>query len=218
MASDAFMELSDPETWGESIDAQFGEAGRGYGAFEIAQFSFGTMDKDTDDDDSDDGKSQHGSKSHPAKHGHKSSSSGSSSSKNKEHTIKEFTIQKPIDKGSLDIFLACLEKKRIKWATIFMREVGDVSQQPWLMLEFRGVFVESFEWNLSPGVSGEEAKSQETVKFTFETILIKYSRQTLTGGHSSVKIKGWNTLTNDRETEELFRDVRSHSFDSEATD
>jgi type VI protein secretion system component Hcp len=212
MASDAFMELSDPETWGESVDAQFEK--RGWGAFEISQFSFGTMDKSDDDDDDDDDnkKGHHGARHHHSKHSH-----GSHSSKNKEHTIKEFTIHKPIDKGSLDIFLCCLEKKRINWAKVFMREVGEASQHPWLMIEFQGVFVESFEWSLSPGVAGEEAKDQETIKFTFETILIKYSRQIASGEHAAVKIKGWNTLTNDRQTEELEKDRLEHSFDSDDT-
>jgi type VI secretion system Hcp family effector len=204
MASDAFMELSDPETWGESIDAQFGMAGAGRkkGAFEITSFSMSTEDRSDDDDDDDDKTSKHGSKHHTS-HKHHSGGKGSQTANSKEHTIKKFTVKKPVDKGSLDLFLACLEKKRMAWANVFMREVGDADKQPWLWLEFQGVFVDKLDWSLASGAAGDEAKEQETVDFTFESILIKYSRQSTSGKHEAVKIKGWNTLRNDRQTQEL---------------
>lgn len=194
MASDAFMELSDPETWGESTDSQFGMEGRAKGAFELSTFKFGVEERGDDDDDDDDADS--------TRKGVKKSKK--KAAKHKGKTAKSFTITKPIDKGSLDLFLACLENTKMDWANVFMREVGDVGkkQQPWLWLEFTGVRVDTFDWDMTAGAAGDEAKSQETVKFTFETILIKYSSQEGTGGHSVVKIKGWDALENTREHHE----------------
>src|SRR5262245_54530053 len=51
MPSDAFMELSHPDVWGETYDAQFGEEGRGAGAFEIALFEFGVTSNREDFED-----------------------------------------------------------------------------------------------------------------------------------------------------------------------
>jgi type VI secretion system Hcp family effector len=206
MASDAFMELSDPETWGESTDAQFGMEGRAKGAFEISTFKFGVEERgDDDDDDDDDSK-------------HKGAKKSQKASKHKGKTAKSFTITKPIDKGSLDLFLACLENTKMDWANVFLREQGDKSQQPWLWLEFTGVRVETFDWDMTAGAAGDEAKSQESVKFQFETILIKYSRQDSSGQHKAVKIKGWNALHNNREHHERERIdgvVRDRTWDSD---
>lgn len=217
MASDAYMELSDPETWGETFDSQFGEDGRAQGAFEISQFVFGVVPADDDDEEEDPKKSGKGHSAHGAHGAHGSRGAGAigRAAKHRAPTVKTFTIHKPIDKGSLDLFLACLENKRMDWAKIFVREMGDVSQQPWLWLEFKGVRVEKFDWSLTPGAGGDEAKDQETVEFSFETILIKYSKQDNTGTHKAVKIKGWNRLKHNRQHDELEKDVRTHTFDSD---
>jgi hypothetical protein len=54
----------------------------------------------------------------------------------------------------------------------------------------------------------------ETLEFDFETVLIKYSRQDLTGLHRVVKIKGWNRQKNNTDVEELDTRLGQGSDDS----
>jgi type VI secretion system Hcp family effector len=206
MPSDAYMEISDPETWGETHDEQFGmgPGGRQQGAFEITSFSFSvTSNRDEDDDEK---KKKHHQHQHHDAHADKKTAAHS------QPEVKSFSINKWIDKGSPDLFLACCRQLRMDWAKIFLRETGEKNRMPWLILEFQGVYVDSLKWNLSPGTGGEDAKDQETVDFSFETILIKYSRQEVTGGHSAIKIKGWNRLKHNAHVSELESDSRAQEY------
>jgi type VI secretion system Hcp family effector len=203
--SDAYMEISDPETWGETRDEQFGMGpkGRQQGAFEITSFSFSVTSNREDDDDE---KKKH---HHHDQHHHDHHSHGDKkTAKHSQPEVKSFSINKWIDKGSPDLFLACCRQLRMDWAKIFLRETGEKNRMPWLILEFQGVYVDSLKWNLSPGTGGEEAKDQETVEFSFETILIKYCRQKLTGGHHAPKIKGWNRMEHNSKVDELEKNPR----------
>ena len=178
-SSDAYMELSDPAVWGETYDAQFGMEGRGLGAFEIASFKFG-VSAAADDDAEDAG----GKKKAKA-------SGGKAAAAIKEPTLDGFTISKYIDKSSPDLFLACCKKSKIHWGIISIRETGEENRNPYLVIEFTDLHVSSLSWDINPG-DPEGAATMETVEFDFKTVLIKYSRQDLTGEHRVVKMKGWN--------------------------
>lgn len=195
-SSDAYMELSDPAVWGETYDEQFGMGpkGRKLGAFEISSFKFNIHCKEDADDAGGGPKPKQPTTTVTS---HKTTSAIS------EPTIKTFTITKYIDKASPDLFLACLKKNLIKWAIISVRETGEVERKPYLILEFRKLHVTSFDWNLTPGESGESIASMETLEFEFQTMLIKYSRQAGTGIHVPVSMKGWNRQTQNESVSEL---------------
>jgi type VI protein secretion system component Hcp len=207
MPSDAFMELQDPAVWGETTDEQYGMEGRALGAFEITSFDFQATTTKEDDDGGD-------SKPTPVKPVLSGKGAGAAST----HTaIKQFTIRKYIDKASPDLLMACcragltnIEPKPepIKWAIVSIRESGDVvvdkatgkvKANPWLVIEFRNLWVDSFVWAVAPGGSEPE----ETVIFRFESILIKYCRQDKSGAHARVKIKGFNRSHPEQDVTEL---------------
>ncbi|HWY87018.1 MAG TPA: type VI secretion system tube protein Hcp [Gemmataceae bacterium] len=198
--SDAYMELSDPDVWGETYDAQFGMGpqGRKLGAFEIASFSFGV----TPDEEAAGG-TKAKAKPAPAAPG---STKGTASIA--EPTVGKFTIKKYVDKASPDLFLTCLKKKTIKWGIITVRETGEEQRKPYLVLEFTDLTVDSFHWDMNPG-DPESSAETETVDFSFQTILIKYSRQEKSGAHQVVKMKGWNRNTHNDSVDEL--DTGSHA-------
>jgi len=190
--SDAYMELSDPDVWGETHDALYGMEGpgaRALGAFEIASFTFAVAPEDEDGAKA---------KAKPA-----APAPGVKGTANiAEPTIGKFTIKKYIDKASPDLFLTCLKKKTIDWGIISVRETGEVNRKPYLVLEFTKLTVDKFNWELNPG-DAESVAETETVDFSFKTILIKYSRQELSGVHQVVKMKGWNRDTHDESVSEL---------------
>jgi type VI secretion system Hcp family effector len=190
--SDAYMELSDPDVWGETHDEQFGMGDRALGAFEIASFKFDVSAEDEDKKKKDDA----------PKHGHGKVASGT-----KEATKGKFSISKYIDKGSPDLFLACCKKTEIAWAIISVRESGEtatrkIRRKPYLVLEFRNLHVTSFSWEMNPGDT-EAAASMESVSFDYESVLIKYSRQDLAGAHQVVKMKGWNFVDHTKDVHEI---------------
>jgi type VI protein secretion system component Hcp len=195
MPADAYMELSDPAVWGETHDEEFGMGpkGRQLGAFEISKFDFNVSSNREDADDSD-------SRSKPVGQ----AASGKAAASVSQPTIGSFTISKYVDKASPDLFLSCLQKTCIDWAIITIRETGEHNRKPYLVLEFTKVYVDDFTWGLNPG-DPEGAASEETVKFSFGTILIKYSRQETTGLHPVVKMKGWNRLLHNASVTELQR-------------
>jgi type VI secretion system Hcp family effector len=188
------MELSDPAVWGETYDEQFGMGpkGRKLGAFEIFKFDFSVSAKDDDADaDKSDSKAVGGT------------ARGKAAAKHSEATLDTFSIAKYIDKASPDLFLACCKKNMIEWGIISVRETGDPSRKPFLILEFQNLKVTGFKWSLDPGADAQSAAQEEEVTFNFETILIKYARQQSTGEHSTVKIKGFNRMYPDRPVTEI---------------
>lgn len=187
MPSDAYMELSDPSVWGETYDAQFGMQGRALGAFEISKFDFDISAKD-------DEKKKQGTATQPTSGGGGATPT-TPQAKHEEATIDSFKIVKYIDKSSPDLFLACLKKSKINWAIVSIRESGEEPRKPYLVVEFQNLEVQSFNWALSPG-DPEASDSVETVEFKFEKVVIKYSRQDLSGAHRVVKIKGWDREKN----------------------
>jgi type VI secretion system secreted protein Hcp len=199
MPADAYMELSDPDTWGETSDQQFSEKGRDWGAFQISSLDFNVT---SNREDSDDAKSTTDPKA----------TAGLGAAVHAHPTVRQFTVKKWIDKSSADLFELCCKQKKVDFARIFLRETGDVRRQPWLWLEFTGVYVDTFSWNLDPNVTGQDAKDQETVQFSFETIVIKYSQQDRTGEHKAVKIKGWDRIANQPYDTELETDALPHTY------
>jgi type VI secretion system Hcp family effector len=196
MPSDAFMEVSDPNVWGETFDQSFeghqdAQSGRHVGAFEISYFGFEANTEDEEDDSS-------------------SSTSSTSSTNNSapqaaghaKTNLKYITVHKWIDAASPDLFVAHVNHTKLLWAVITLREQGG-NREPWLILEFRNLFVDEFNWEVDPGVSVEEAKNQETVKFRFGAILIKYAAQKPTGGHERLKVQHWNREHPDQDVPEL---------------
>jgi type VI secretion system secreted protein Hcp len=199
--SDAYMELSDPAVWGETYDEQFGmgEKGRKLGAFEISNLKFGVTCTPKDPSGANPGAA-------PKTAAAAGSDKGSAAIE--EPTIGTFTITKYIDKGSPDLFLACLKKDQIKWAIISIRETGEVNRKPYLVLEFTKLTVDSFQWDLNPGDS-EGAATMESVEFSFQTILIKYARQEKGGEHQVVKMKGWNRELHNEQVSELDAELQA---------
>ena len=196
--SDAYMELSDPDVWGETYDAQFGMGpqGRKLGAFEIASFSFGVTPDHAD-------AAARGTGGKTAAKAHDSEApKARPASDGTHHDGKIHRYSKYIDKGSPDLFLACLKKDQIQWAIISIRESGEAQRKPFLVLEFTKVTVDSFQWDLNPG-DAEGAATMETVEFSFQTVLIKYSRQEKGGEHVVVKMKGWNRETHTSDVAEI---------------
>jgi len=203
MPSDAFMELSDPLVWGETTDDQYGPTGRNLGAFEIFSFDFSATANREDDDGSG---SKRNDRSDPKRGG--VPVSGQAGAAVSQPVVKQFTITKYIDKASADLFLNCCKStckdyKPIDWAIISIREMGEVKHKPYLILEFTNLTVDAFSWKLSPGAAADSAAQEETVTFSFETILVKYSRQERSGEHTKVKIKGFNRKHPDQEVPEL---------------
>jgi type VI secretion system Hcp family effector len=196
--SDAYMELSDPSVWGETYDDQFGmgKDGRKLGAFEITNFTFGVSGDDADEKKAAATSTGTGSNAKVAKG-------------IKEHVKQSFTIAKYIDKGSPDLFLACCKKNKIAWCIISIRETGEVNRKPYLVLEFRNLQVVKFDWNLNPGEP--ESAGMETVGFDYETVLIKYSRQDVSGAHRVVKMKGWNFANHDVPVMELDAELQAEN-------
>jgi type VI protein secretion system component Hcp len=209
MPSDAYLELYDPSVWGETHDSFFGMQGRAKGAFEISSFKFGVSAKEDDET-----KKKGGSKAGQGGTGGGAGGTGGtgghaaggrSAAKQEEPTLETFTITKYIDKASPDLFLACLQKdpfperdRKEKWAYLTVRESGEAERKPYLVIEFQGIRVKNFQWDIKPG-DAEAAEDFETVEFSFETVLIKYSRQEPGGAHQVVKIKGWNRMAKEGE-------------------
>jgi type VI secretion system Hcp family effector len=203
--SDAYMELSDPAVWGETYDDQFGMGpkGRKLGAFEISMFKFGVSAAADD------------SSAQPAGAGAKpvgAASGGKAAAAIKEPTLQNITISKYIDKASPDLFLACCKKDKIDWAIISIRETGEVNRKPYLVLEFRNLHVTSLTWDLNPGDT-EQAATMENVEFDYETILIKYSRQDVSGEHRVVKMKGWNRPLHNESVAELDAELQAETIE-----
>jgi type VI protein secretion system component Hcp len=199
MPSDAFMEVSDPNVWGETFDQTFeghqdAPSGRHAGAFEISSFNFeGSSVVDHDEPVSSTQKSKPTAGA---------LASGGGAAVQAQTTLKQFTVNKWIDAASPDLFLAHVNQTKLSWAVITLREQGE-HRRPWLILEFRNLYVDEFTWNVEPGVSVEEAKAQEVVKFSFGAILFKYAPQKPTGGHEPMSVKHWNREHPDQDVPEL---------------
>jgi type VI protein secretion system component Hcp len=189
------MEVSHPDVWGEMIDQQ--ASGRKLGAFEIASFRFDVSphleERKVDANFLQAYARQHmrsggtpsappsgapGANTTPAAGGAQSTSP----------VVSEFTVAKALDKSSPDLFYAACMQLPMDWAIVTMREQGD--KKPYLVIEFQKVMIESFDWQL-PG-EGEAALSVETVKFSFETIFVKYAQQLASGGHEVPIMRGFN--------------------------
>jgi type VI protein secretion system component Hcp len=197
MPSDAFMELSDEELWGESEDGQFKKAG--LGAFEITQMSFTVGPEDTVPGGTPTGAKDKKADPHVtrlhnelqklrkelgrtrlaqatlANHTHAAGQD--------EAKTGKITITKPIDKCSPRLFRDCVTKYENKWAVISVREAG-ADRTPWLVVELQRVTVVGFRWELTPG-DAEGATHVENVDFVFHKILIKYVGQDAKGMHPS---------------------------------
>jgi type VI protein secretion system component Hcp len=179
------MEVETREVIGETFDAKFGmnAQGRREGAFEIASLSISASSNKGEDDDQD--------SSTPGQTPGKAVS-GAAAAAQSQTTIKSFTVRKGIDRASSDLFLLCCQQKKIQWAVITFREAGDPDKKPWLVLEFTDLYLDEFSWEMNPAASGDEVKEQETVKFSFGTILVKYTPQAQSGEHQFMTVKGWN--------------------------
>ncbi len=192
MASDAYMELETRTLLGESDDALFGMGpkSRGQAAFEIANFSFSaTSNRPDDSTPTTPQAAPLGGNRQPAGRGH-SNPAGTTQA---QAEAKTFTISKAVDYSSPDLFQLCVTQDKIKWAVVSFREAGDPSRKPWLVLEFFDVYIDNFSWNLNPEVSGEEIKTQESLTFTFGSVIMKYMSQDVSGNHPKPpNMKGWN--------------------------
>jgi type VI protein secretion system component Hcp len=189
VASDAYMELQTPDLIGETHDDKFGmdsATARREGAFEIASFAF-TATSNRQDPDAPAPKAG----GTPGM----SAASGAAAAAQSQTTMPSFTIKKAVDAASAGLFQLCCLQQKIDWGVITLREQGEDPRKPWLILEFNDVFIDEFTWDVEPGAAMDEAKEQETIKFSFGTILVKYWAQKSGGGHQAIAIKGWNRQT-----------------------
>src|SRR5262249_37997467 len=118
-ASDAYMELSDEDVWGETYDDQFGEQGRSWGAFEVSSFDFGVTSNRKEMEDSGDTKSDGKSDGKKGSKTVGSTATGLGAALQAHPTVKQFTIHKWIDKASPDLFLFCCQQRPIQFAKLF---------------------------------------------------------------------------------------------------
>ena len=186
MASDAYMELETRDLIGETRDETFGmesAKARSQGAFEIASFGFSATSNRQDPTDL-------AAKAANGKGATKTSGAPAAAGP-AQTTITSVTIKKSVDASSAGLFQLCCKQELINWAVITLREQGN-DRKPWLILEFTKVYLDSFQWEVTPGGGGEEAKEFETLVFSFGTILIKYNAQRTSGVHEPINIKGWN--------------------------
>lgn len=195
MSSDAYMEISHPEVWGETVDEQL--AGRKLGAFEISSFGFGADWTPPEEP----GAQQPGRRPQQPRPGQQHAATGAGNTAGaptppvKEDIVSTFKITKAIDKSSPDLFWVCCQKEKMKWGVIAVREGGDPSGKPFLVLEFQGLFLTGFDWSLDPGGDRDAAAKEETLTFSFESILIKYRQQTASGLHAPAnKLRGFNRV------------------------
>ncbi len=190
MASDAYMKLDGFA--GETKDVL--EAGwEGGGAFEIASFNFTHSPDD----------SESGTKDAGAKTAKGSSAADRTSSANKGSSKPSFTIQKGLDYASPNLVRRCCDRKIIDWGIVYFREMGDPGRIPYLVLEFGQLHILKFDWQMEAGAQGEEAAKVESITFEFETLLIKYAKQSATGTHEPAHINMWNFKGNDNQVKEL---------------
>ena len=197
--SDVYMELSDPSVWGETYDEQFGmgKDGRQLGAFEISSFTFSASDAD---------EVAATPAAQPAARGAQPAARAAPAAP--ASTGKTFNVSKYIDKSSPDLFLACCMKSPIAWCIISVRETGEDNRKPYLVMEFQRLHVKSFNWEDIPG-DAESSSEMEKVTFSYETVLMKYSRQDITGEHRVVKMKGWDFSSHPRPVTELDTSLQS---------
>ena len=194
MASDAYMEISTGSVWGETFDKLFGEEqGRGMGAFEISSISFSADSNRRDPSETGQGQTGTGPQPLAGIRAWIAASRGGTNPQLKESRVNNVTIRKPIDKASPDLFLACVDQTPIDWGVISLREAGDTSNKPWLIIEFSLMVIDNFSWDIDPDASGDQPKTFETITFAFETIVIKYNPQDQMGLHQTpFAPKGWN--------------------------
>jgi len=220
MASDAYMEISDPNVWGEAYDARYGMADRALGAFEI--FSFEWSANTTRKKESEALQPAHSNQPQKVQlaNGQFAYVQGSPTSqtavsdKKKSVVVNTFTIKKFIDKSSADLLLALCKSglddaKPMEWAVVSFRESGGEipelgqKREPYMVLEFRKVWVNSLSWSVTPGADASGASQEEQVTFEFESFLVKYARQEDIGTHEVVKIRGFNVAYPEKEVKEL---------------
>lgn len=200
-SSDVYMELSDPAVWGETYDEQFGmgKDGRQLGAFEISSFNFDIKDAD---------RVAATTAAPTAARGAQPTARPAAPAAPTPNLDQTFSVSKYIDKSSPDLFLACCMKSPIAWCIISVRETGETRRKPYLVMEFQRLHVKSFTWEDIPG-DAESASEMEKVTFSYETVLMKYSKQDITGEHPVVKMKGYDFSSHSRPVTELDHSLQS---------
>lgn len=198
MASDAYMEIETRSVIGETADLMFGmDKGRRQGAFEITSISF-SADSNREDEWNKDTSTTPTTPT-PTTPGARPGAGGagkdSATSKLKETTIRGVQVKKPIDNATTSLFLACCSHTPIEWGVISLREAGDLSRKPWLIIEFSELYIDKISWDIDPDASGDAPKTFETLDFSFATIVLKYTPQDQLGAHPRMSIKGWDLKT-----------------------
>lgn len=166
MPSDAYMEISPMDIWGESGDKSYG-LHTPYGMFEVFNIQFTQTNAGFDSTDG-------------------------ASSPDSDTKFGKIGLSKAIDYSSPDLFRYCCNKTVMDWAILYVREAGDQSAQPWLRVELTKVMITNFAWNLEPGGAGDELNKTEQIELEFQKLLMAYSIQDPTGQHDGEKQGMWN--------------------------
>jgi type VI protein secretion system component Hcp len=182
------MEVAPMEIWGESGDKEYGDK-TAYGMFEVFSISFQTGDTS----------SHAGTMVGKDSQGKKITLQNTNNTQQKagppqdagDNRVGKLTFEKPIDKSSPFLFRYCCEKTVMPWAIIYIREAGEepapgASTIPWLRIEMQQVKIIDFSWDIDPGAGGDEVNKAEKIQFSFDTMLVCYSEQSIRGRHEQV--------------------------------
>lgn len=118
-------------------------------------------------------------------------SSGSTGSGTGKVKFNEFSVEKGVDLASVPLYQACAAGAHFPSVMLAIRKAGGANLL-YLQYIFRQVFVIEIGWN---GGGGEEAPN-ESVKFRFGALGIRYVQQLATGGEGTKMEAAWSVVEN----------------------
>jgi type VI secretion system Hcp family effector len=112
-------------------------------------------------------------------------------SKDKPASFSEFDVAKRLDKASPELMLRTANGATIPTAQIRLtRQTGDANAV-FLRYCFTGVRITSFSQR-----GNEDSSVNESISFSYATIVQSYTQQDPAGGQGTVFSKGWDLLRN----------------------
>jgi len=104
-------------------------------------------------------------------------------------TMEDFSFTTAVTRASPKLFLACVERRRIKTALLTVRRSG-VAQQDFLKVTMSDVSISSWEQTAGP------ERPVETVGMSFGKVQIAYTGQRPDGAPGDTVTAGWDAKTN----------------------
>ena len=106
-------------------------------------------------------------------------------------TVQDFSFTTPSTEASPKLFLACVERRRIKTALLSVRRAGG-QQQDFLKVTMSDVSVSS--WKQEAG----DAQPVDSVSMSFGKVQIAYTGQRPDGTPGDTVTGGWDSKTNSK--------------------